>query len=324
MKIELAAGKYVVAVSGGVDSVVLLDILAKQSDSTSNSTIVNQSYSQQPKKTIRLSDYKTMGLVVAHFDHGIREDSGKDREFVQKLAEQYGLQFEYGEGRLGAGASEAAARTARYEFLRRVQEETGAQAIVTAHHQDDVLETAVINLLRGTGRRGLSSLKTTGTVNRPMLHVPKKEIIAHARAEQLTWREDSTNQNTRYLRNHIRHNIMPHFTASQRQQLLSEIALLGSLNQQIDQAINELIPHFVREQLSHIERKTFIGLPHAVAREVMAAWLRGQGIKDYDTKTLERLVVVAKTYRVGKRADVNGRYSLEVGKSHLALVAVDR
>src|SRR5580704_3560158 len=108
------SGSYVVAVSGGVDSVVLLHRLQKQPG---------------------------LRLVVAHFDHGMREDSAEDRRFVKALAQAYGAPFVYDEGHLGSGTSEAEAREARYNFLRRVQAASDAQAIVTAHHQDDLLET---------------------------------------------------------------------------------------------------------------------------------------------------------------------------------------
>jgi tRNA(Ile)-lysidine synthetase-like protein len=131
MKIQLPKGRYVVAVSGGVDSVVLLDALSK---------------------------LPNLELVVAHLDHGIREDSIEDRRFVASLAASYGLVFEYGEGRLGSGASEATAREARYNFLRGVKMKHDAKAIITAHHQDDLIETAILNMLRGTGRKGLTSL----------------------------------------------------------------------------------------------------------------------------------------------------------------------
>src|SRR5437870_1107332 len=99
-------------------------------------------------------------LIVAHFDHGMRPDSEKDRQFVQVVTEKYGLPFVFSEGRLGPKASEATARTARYKFLEKTKKAEGAKTIITAHHQDDVLETAIINLLRGTGRRGLTALKS--------------------------------------------------------------------------------------------------------------------------------------------------------------------
>src|SRR5688572_27728765 len=131
MKINVAPGKYIVAVSGGVDSMVLLHLLSQHSQSE---------------------------LIVAHFDHGIRPDSAEDRKLVEKTAKKYGLEFVYREGELGPGASEAEAREARYGFLQIIKVKHNAKAIVTAHHQDDMLETAIINMLRGTGRKGLSSL----------------------------------------------------------------------------------------------------------------------------------------------------------------------
>ena len=148
MKAELKPGKYVLAVSGGVDSIVLLDLLAKEIERDN--------------------------LVVAHFDHGIRQGSATNREFVEGLAKNYGLEFFYEEGELGAKASEALARTKRYEFLNKIKKQTESDAIITAHHQDDVLETIIINLLRGTGRKGLSSLKNHPELVRHCSPIPNR------------------------------------------------------------------------------------------------------------------------------------------------------
>src|SRR5690606_31809517 len=86
-------------------------------------------------------------VVVAHFDHGIRPDSTEDRRLVQQVAASHGLQFVYHNGSLGSGASEDLARRARYDFLHKLRMATNAKAIITAHHQDDLLETAVYNML---------------------------------------------------------------------------------------------------------------------------------------------------------------------------------
>ena len=133
LDITVKPGRYVLAVSGGVDSMVLLNLLQQQPD---------------------------VQLTIAHFDHGIRTDSADDRRLVQAAARFYGLPVVYHEGQLGADASEATARQARYEFLRTVRLVANAKAIITAHHQDDVLETAILNMLRGTGRRGNRSFKS--------------------------------------------------------------------------------------------------------------------------------------------------------------------
>src|SRR6266540_5641084 len=149
MKVSVKPGKYVVAVSGGVDSMVLLHMLH-----------------QGPG----------LQLIVAHFEHGIRPDSDSDRKLVEAAAKHYGLPFRFAHGNLGPQASEAAARQARYAFLRMVQKESGAQGVITAHHQDDLIETAIINLLRGTGRKGLSALASTDDLIRPLLAATKADI----------------------------------------------------------------------------------------------------------------------------------------------------
>jgi tRNA(Ile)-lysidine synthetase-like protein len=287
---ELEPGTYVVAVSGGVDSMALLDVLR-----------------QQPG----------LKLIVAHLDHGIRDDSHLDRKLVQERAAQYGLPFVHHQAKLGPNASEAAARRARYGFLHTVRSASGAKAIITAHHQDDLLETAIHNLLRGTGRRGLTSLKNTDVVIRPLLHVTKPELQLHAKVQNLPWREDSTNVDTRYKRNYIRQHILPRLDHEQRAQLLKIIHHMHELNDEIEaRLINQLHVRLDKDQL---DRKWFIQLPHTVAREVIHAWLRRHKIKNIDKKTLERLVVAAKTFPLGSRTDVDGQHVLWMQKDVLFL-----
>lgn len=281
------------AVSGGVDSVALLNTLSKQKD---------------------------LSLVVAHFDHGIRPDSSKDRQFVQALAEEYGLPFEYADGNLGPNASEAAAREARYKFLLDVKDKHGAMAIITAHHQDDVVETTIINLLRGTGRKGLTSLASKAGIIRPLLETSKKDILDYAVANKLEWREDSTNTDTSYLRNYVRHELVPKLTLVQKKHLLAIIESQRSVNAQLD----ELLSLQLWPRTDTLERSWFIGLEHNAAREVMAAWLRTNGIRDFDRPTIERAVVGAKTAKPGKRIAIKKGVSLEVGNNNLALSGQER
>ncbi len=294
MNIEVASGKYVVAVSGGVDSVVLLDLLA---------------------------GYPGLELVVAHFDHGIRADSAADRQFVGSLAQKYNLPFEFTEGKLGPKASEAQARSKRYEFLQNVRASHQADTILTAHHQDDVLETAIINMLRGTARRGLSSLRSTDNIKRPLLHFPKQVLLDYALAHNLQWHEDSTNQSTNYLRNYVRHRLLAQFDEAARQQLLDHIRRAQALNPHI----NELLAQQIEQQNAQgrLSRTWFINLPHVVAREVLAAWLRAASVQ-INRIQIEQLVTAAKTYRPGQQADVNKQLVLKVGRTHLALLERER
>ncbi len=287
----LAPGTYVLAVSGGVDSMALLDLLAGDKG----------------------SEPASHAYVVAHFDHGIRADSAQDRALVQAAAQRYDLPFIYEEGHLGAGASEATARAARYAFLHKVRQQYGAAAIVTAHHQDDVVETAMLNMLRGTGRKGLSSLRSTPLYVRPLFDMPKEAIRAYAQAHGVQWREDSTNADDTYARNYLRRHIVPRMSAAQREAWLAIIATSARLNTSID----TLLAPFTAQQL---DRQQFIMLPHTVSREVMAAWLRRQHA-EFDRKRIERLVAFAKTAAPGKLADVDGKHILEIGKEYITLLA---
>ena len=174
---KVSPKKYLIAVSGGVDSVVLLEMLAK----------------------------KHKNILVAHFDHGIREDSKEDAIFVRQLAVKYGVKFFTKREELGANASEEKARRARYKFLRELSEKQNA-TIVTAHHLDDVVETIIINMVRGTGWRGLAVLNAED-IYRPLINFEKQEIINYAKQNNLKWREDSTNSLNVYMRNIVRHKI---------------------------------------------------------------------------------------------------------------------
>lgn len=278
------------AVSGGVDSMVLLNLLR-----------------QRPK----------LELVVAHFDHGIRPDSADDRKLVQRTARAYGLPFVHAKGNLGPKAGEALAREARYAFLRRVQEEQGAKAIITAHHQDDMLETAILNLLRGTGRRGLSSLKSRKDVVRPLLDWTKKDVRNYAEEHDLVWAEDSTNNDERYLRNYIRHNILSRFTKEGRESLLQHMKQAGKINEEIDKLLDKDLE--TQPATNELSRTWYLQLPYAVATEMMAAFLRRNGILQFDRHMIERLVVAAKTARPGKIADINAAHVIEFTKDSIRL-----
>ena len=284
-----------IAVSGGVDSMALLDLL-------------------QGKAGLR--------LVVAHLDHGIREDSMEDRRLVHETARRYGLPFVYQEARLGAGASEAEARTVRYRFLRQTARASGARAIITAHHQDDLLETAIINLLRGTGRKGLTSLSSRHDMERPLLGVAKRDLQTYARDQGLVWREDSTNNDDVYLRNYVRHQLLPRFDDRTRDEFVSILTNLTITNRAVDDALTSQLHS--QSQAGCLDRRWFNSLPHAVAREVLAAWLRAHEVRGFDRRTLERLVVAAKVAAPGRSFPVLAGSSLRVSSDSLALTGAER
>lgn len=282
-------GSYVVAVSGGVDSMVLLDILSRRPE---------------------------LKLTVAHLDHGIRDDSGEDFQLVRSVADTLSVPLVGLEANLGAKTSEAKAREVRYEFLRKVQKDTNGDGIITAHHQDDVIETAMLNIMRGTGRKGLTSISSSDVI-RPLLSVPKSELIDYAAQRGLAWREDSTNSDQKYLRNYVRHNYVTQLTPQKREELVGIINELGATNIELDSLLLKYMEDQPVKDL--IDRQWFNHLPHNVSREVLATWLRTNGIRDFDSKALERLVVAAKTGQNGKTFPVNSGYNMVVSRESLAL-----
>lgn len=251
--------RFIVAVSGGVDSVALLDMLA------------------------RLSEHE---LVVAHFDHGIRTDSAEDAAFVAGLAEKYGLSFEMLREELGAKASEELARNRRYEFLRNLADKYGAR-IVTAHHADDAIETVAINLTRGTGWRGLAALDSD--IVRPLLHLHKNEIKDYAKKNSLTWREDSTNKSDAYLRNRLR-TIITSLSDDEKRQILGLRHQQLESRKLIDKEVSRLVgpgPRYSRYFFTHVPKKVALECLRFVTR---ARLTRPQ---------LERALIAIKTARPG-------------------------
>jgi len=255
-------------------------------------------------------------LIVAHFDHGIREASAQDRRFVEQQAKNLGLPFVYDEGELGAGASEAEARRARYRFLHKIRKSSGARAVVVAHHQDDLLETMLINLLRGTGRRGLSSLRSRTYVKRPLLGYTKEQLIAHANQAGLVWREDLSNQDTKYLRNYLRARVMPKLDATQRQKLLGLAAESVERNDIMDALLINLL--HLQDAFDTVSRPWFSSLPHDVSKEFLAHWLRHHGVV-FDTRSLERLAVQLKTLSAGSLAIAAQGWYFELEKQQIRL-----
>ncbi len=292
MDIKLRPGRYLVAVSGGVDSMTLLDLLAGK---------------------------KGLDLVVAHFNHGIRPDSKDDEELVAETAGRLGFRFEVGGGELGSGTSEEVARHARYQFLYRLQHKYFADAIVTAHHRDDLLETAVINILRGTGRRGLTAISENRMVLRPLLEISKKEILSYAKKHNLTWIEDVTNQNETYLRNYIRRRVLSQMSNRDKRELLiniQKVAKNSKLQNQLLATISQRV--IINDK---INRELFTQLPSEAASEVLIDWLKVNGL-NYDRKLVNRLNVALRTARVGTRLPVqaNIELALDLRDAHLERV----
>lgn len=183
----------VVGLSGGADSSALLDLLTK------------------------LPDYN-LHLIAAHLNHTLRgAESDADEEFCRELASRYAIPYESRRVDVTKMAAdfrlnlEDAGRRARIEFLDEVRCIYGAAAVILAHHADDQAETVLMRLLRGSGMTGLSGMahRNLRGYLRPLLDISRADIERYLLARGLSWREDASNSDTAYLRNRIRHQLLP-------------------------------------------------------------------------------------------------------------------
>ncbi len=181
----------VAALSGGPDSVALLDAL------------------------LRAARKPGMTVVAAHLDHALRKDSRADAQFCEELCDHLKVRLRSGRSRptaaaLREGGLEEAARLTRYSFLRRVAREEHASAIVLGHTLDDQAETVLMRLVRGSGALGLSAMKPwDGELLRPLLDSRRDAVMAHLKASRLPYRLDPSNTDTAFMRNRVRHELIP-------------------------------------------------------------------------------------------------------------------
>ncbi len=194
--IDLCDKKIVVAVSGGVDSMVLLSIL----------NLLKQKLG--------------FSIVVAHLNHGLREEAKKEFVFIKNLCDEEGIEFFGGSSDVKVFCKatkrgiEEGARIIRYRFLQGIKKKLSANYIAIAHHLNDLAEDVIMRLLRGVGWPTLGGMKPfekERSILRPIIFVPKKRLIHFAKAVNLKWVEDLSNYELNVRRNRVRHNILPLF-----------------------------------------------------------------------------------------------------------------
>ena len=271
--------KKILAVSGGVDSVVMLHMFRDDEDA-----------------------------IVAHFDHGIRSNSAEDCAFVERLAKRYGKPFFSKRVSLG-DCSEEKARDERYKFLRALAKEHGGE-IYLAHHADDLVESVIINLLRGTGWRGLAPLSDL-TLKRPLLKYRKKDLYKYAAEHNLTFRVDQSNYDEKYLRNRVRATL----EAVDHEDFSTQIIELCRNQQQLSREISEL-ESALAPALN--QRAAYDETENLVALELLRFWLQSQSISQTRPQ-LERILDAIRNFQPQKRFSLGRGKFLRVGRYYLSV-----
>ncbi|HAB89559.1 MAG TPA: tRNA lysidine(34) synthetase TilS [Bacteroidetes bacterium] len=257
----------VLGVSGGMDSCVLLHALYKQN----------------------------IPCIVAHVNYAMRgKDSKQDAQFVEQLAKSYDFPFVLrevnGKELKSSGNFQDVARQIRYNFFQEVAGDHKADWIATAHHLDDQAETMLLKLFGGSTIKGLAGMAAIeGNHCRPLLHIPRADLLAYAKQHGLSWREDISNSSLEYDRNHLRHEILPSLRerhprwfnglARQSEKLLKWSAFTEEYAKQLIAKKIEI--HHGQEWLNLSWIKT-----HEHRYILLSAWLKHYG---YTAKQIESL-----------------------------------
>lgn len=255
--------RLLVAVSGGVDSLTLLHLL---------------------RFTGALP---TLDLVVGHFDHRMRAESGRDALWVRGLADAWGLDSTIGE----AGAplkGEEEARVARYDFLERTMATLGSRWILTAHHEDDQAETILFRIVRGTGLEGLGGIpeQRPPGILRPLLPFAKDRLVAYAHAVGLRPRWDPSNVDGGFARNVLRNDILPRLERGVAPGARRSLIRLGRTARADETAwtaaLDKLDEHLIvraSDDRIEVDRPSFLAYPPELRSRALRAWARRLGAR---------------------------------------------
>ncbi|MBY0109636.1 MAG: tRNA lysidine(34) synthetase TilS [Candidatus Babeliaceae bacterium] len=225
-------------------------------------------------------------LIAAHVDHGWRTESPKDAAFCKQLCFDLGIEYhekklhDIKQGKRLSGSLEQDARNARRAFFQELAAESHADAIALAHHQDDLIETFFIRLIRGSGLSGLTGIKPhNGLYIRPLLEISKKEILAYLQKKSIHYCIDTTNQDSNFLRNNIRHTLVPAYCALDKRATENLVRALDQL-QQADKFIEKIAQEQFRSLMhnNHLDCKAFFEHDPVVQHRILLLWIISSGV----------------------------------------------
>ena len=299
--------KFILAVSGGVDSMVLFDVFLKK--------------------------YGASNIIVAHFNHKLRPSADEDEEFVASKCKEADVRFEVGylDTIPGEKVSEEKARKARYDFLfnlrKKIEMESHCAAmVVTAHHLDDLTETVAINLVRGTGWRGLTPF--SNSVVRPfiagddvLMPESKADILTYAARNKISYRQDPTNFEPDFLRNRIREKIST-MEPQEHYELNQNIKKLLRSQDKIRAEIKSIMDDFLEDEKYFeekiVKREWFYNLDNLVAIELLRRILEIEKVS-LTRPQLNDFLHAIQTYSPEKKFNLPGNKLIIIHKNYFKL-----
>ena len=232
--------KVLLAVSGGIDSMVMLHLL----------------------KT--LSKELNFNIYVAHLDHAIRKNSERDANFVRRICREWNLECTVERRKVERGKGESleeAARRVRYGFLREVKEKVGAKKIATAHHMLDLVETMIYRILRGVGPLSLYSIRAKEKdLIRPLLILKREEIEMYAKEKGVPFVQDETNFDLTIRRNYIRHRVIP-IMRTVNPSLEESFCRLSEISSMLKDFIDREIERRIKDDVRYLNKGVEFPIP---------------------------------------------------------------
>lgn len=285
------SGSVVLAVSGGLDSMALLDLAATA------------------------GRRRRCALTVATFDHASGMHSSRAAAFVARSALDYGMPVVIGRADHVA-RSEAAWRAARWQFLRSIAAATHAR-IVTAHTRDDQVETVLMRAMRDAGARGLAGLRAPSDVLRPLIDVRRADLDVYAKAHGLKWVDDPTNRRSAYLRNRIRRDLLPALVRARPDfdaELIEIGERAGAWRRTLAVMVERMVPFEVK-QCENSGRQVDISAAELMKHSRASLWiivpeLASRAGVTLDRRGTQRAVELIESGKVGRRIQLSGRWEL--------------
>ncbi len=298
-----AGEALVVALSGGLDSVVLLHLLRFRA----------------PLAGVRVE--------AAHFDHAMRPESADDASWVAGLCRAWGVTIHV-ERASEPPASEGEARRMRYDFLERVRLSRGARLVATAHHADDQAETVLFRAVRGTGPAGLAAMapRREPGIWRPLLTVWREDLEAYAERAHLSWRQDPTNRELRYARSALRTRVLPDLERLVAPGARGALVRLADLARAEEEAWDSLLPLLAERvgaapgaEATSVDRSALLRLHPAVQARILRYLLGALGA-GLDEAATRRAVSFAALGGSGRTVELTAGWTLRRELDRLVLL----